>query len=217
MAENTSNSVTLRYELSYGLVCLLKTRPGTTTVKICAREAPVSDCNTYRDMECLPSVDLPHDYRQVGTSFVGTWESPSSLSGDILYLFTAFVSYGNLIKCTSVKLRTPEGIPSAAPINVSFRVGKGSKSFALTWLPPPRLERNGNISHYRVLFWDGKDRSGTRETVVNDSRQYVEEYDSARNYFYAVAACTSTGCGPSYNDSYDPSTPKSKGIVLEVI
>lgn len=212
MAENTSNSVTLRYELSYGLVCLLKTRPTVTTAKICTREAvrPVIGCNVG-DTRCVP-VDLPHDYRQVGGSFIGTWDSPL-LSGDTPYLFTAFVSYGNLTRCLSMELRTPEGIPSGVPTDVSFGVNKnsGSSTFTLTWLPPSRPERNGNISHYRILFWDPEDGSGvgSRETMVNDSLQFVEKYDSTQNYFYAVAACTSTGCGPSYNGSYDPNSSRS--------
>lgn len=200
---DSSNSVTLRYELSHGLACLLKTRPASTETKICTQETDSPDkyCNAINSDTCS-AVDLPHDYRSV-ESFVGTWDSPM-LSGDTPYAFTAFVSYGSLVNCTSVQVRTQEGIPSGKPLNVSFSVGREKISstlmLMLTWLPPPNAERNGNISRYRVLFWNKSD-SSPREVIVNGSLKYTEEYDSSRDYSYAIAACTSQGCGPSYNDS----------------
>lgn len=201
---SSSYSVTLRYELTHGLVCLLKTRPASTDseAKICMQEAkgPNKYCSISESAICR-DFDLPHDYRSV-ESFVGTWDSPIKLSGDTPYIFTTFVSYGNLVNCTSVQVRTREGIPSGPPENVSFSVGQERTMLLLTWLPPPTAKRNGNISHYQVLFWNKSADSSPREVIVNGSQlEYMEEYDSSWDYSYAIAACTSRGCGPSYNDT----------------
>ena len=216
----SSNTVTLHYELGRGLTCLLKTAPpsSNTIAKICTRQAGGPDSRCYmRDEDSCSDFALPFDYRTF-ESFNGTWDSPH-LSGDTQYTFTAFVSHGNLVNCMSVSVRTLEGVPSGMPKNVSFTVSRDSNisnSLLLTWLPPPQEEWNGNISYYRILFWDSENPSGSSSREVNStSLRYSEEYDRSRHYSYAIAACTRQGCGPSYNHTNVQATTQresSKGI-----
>ena len=129
----------------------------------------------------------------------------SNLTGDTSYTFTMVVTYprdplpGICSESVIVNRHTPEGVPTSRPLNVSAR-GHDSM-LVLTWLPPAEWQCNGNISHYLVSISNSTgDVASTGGSVAGKTSYSYLEYSPALNYSYSVAACTSKGCGPSYQD-----------------
>lgn len=169
------------------------------------------------------SMDLPHDYRTVGNSFEGTWDS-SKLRGDTYYDFVAVVSYDRL-KCTdsgvTLHVYTLEGVPESPPtVSASFVENEGGLNLTLKWAPPPRQDQNGNISYYIIFLNDSRGDVVIDGTNVSaDVTEYSVPYDPALGYTYAVSACTSQGCGPFYHsdsrgNAVNINSPSSKGLPI---
>ena len=209
LVDASSNQMTLSYTLSYGLVCLISVDT-TTSAQICVHEQILGgDQQGCHDGEWVGGingcglVDLPHDYRSIGDTFNGTWSNDGRLRGDTLYSASPVVSYRGTYLCpdsSGVVIRTLIGVPTASPTSVTFT--PGDLNFTLAWNPPPFLEQNGNISHYLVTMGDSE--GGVVTTHVYDGVEYSGKYNSQLSYDYSVAACTSRGCGPGYNNSHAP-------------
>ncbi|KAG8188904.1 hypothetical protein JTE90_014959 [Oedothorax gibbosus] len=91
-------------------------------------------------------------------------------------------------------LDTPEGVPTAAPQNLSRRL-QSPTGVVLTWGPPPQQLRNGRVTHYGIKFHKTSDGS-TLERNTTETRMVFSNLDENTEYSFQVCAFTSRGGGP---------------------
>ncbi|KAF4525355.1 hypothetical protein B566_EDAN007837 [Ephemera danica] len=84
------------------------------------------------------------------------------------------------------------------------QVGDGPSSFpittpdivSLTWSPPPRSERNGQVTHYDVQFHKVADHAPMHERNVSTTKAVFGDLEENATYLFRVRAHTSKGAGP---------------------
>lgn len=57
---------------------------------------------------------------------------------------------------------TPEGPPTGPPLNISYHF-QTPDVVCITWVPPSREQRNGQITHYDIQFFKKMDHSTVPE------------------------------------------------------
>ena len=132
----------------------------------------------------------------------------SHLAAGTSYAITTVVTYARVIdplcvESGQINAYTLEGIPQSKPQNVSVE-GRGS-TLVLTWLRPKASDQYRNITYYLVFL--SNDTTANSTSVVGE--RYTQKYDPSLSYAYSVAACTSEGCGPSYEGVYGKSSASS--------
>ena len=85
--------------------------------------------------------------------------------------------------------------PSTAPQDV-FVDSTSSRSFTMTWTPPPEGQQNGEIVSYEVEYREEGSNSTVVNTTTRGMRYTVEDLTTDRVYQFRVAANTVNGTGP---------------------
>ncbi|TTI76919.1 Tyrosine-protein kinase Mer [Bagarius yarrelli] len=112
----------------------------------------------------------------------------------------AMTWYNMSVSCTNeigrsppsswVQSSTTEGVPSAAPQNVSVRVNESM--LVVRWEAPPPDKINGILQGYDVLVDDGKYVNKIR-SMSTEAAVSMQEFNTS--YTVEVTACTQAGCG----------------------
>ncbi len=77
----------------------------------------------------------------------------------------------------------------------------------VSWEPPPRRDRNGVITSYRLNFTSDEEfaNGGSRDVNTPDTMMVVQGLEEFVKYDFVVAALTSVGIGP-YSDITNATT-----------
>ncbi|XP_049808964.1 tyrosine-protein phosphatase Lar [Schistocerca nitens] len=90
---------------------------------------------------------------------------------------------------------TPEGPPSGPPSNISHHF-QTPDVLCVTWGPPLREHRNGQIVRYDVQFHKKVDYSTVIDRSTNTTKAVFINLDENTDYVYHIRAHTSQGPGP---------------------
>ncbi|XP_053098317.1 receptor-type tyrosine-protein phosphatase F-like isoform X2 [Pangasianodon hypophthalmus] len=91
-------------------------------------------------------------------------------------------------------ISTEEEVPSGFPLNLSVE-GMTTTTIRLTWLPPAPAERNGQITHYVVVYRDiNSQQNNTNRT--SDTHVMLHDLRPDTTYDIRIQAFTSKGGGP---------------------
>ncbi|MCI4389194.1 hypothetical protein PGIGA_G00095110 [Pangasianodon gigas] len=91
-------------------------------------------------------------------------------------------------------ISTEEEVPSGFPLNLSVE-GLTTTTIRLTWLPPAPAERNGQITHYVVVYRDiNSQQNNTNRTL--DTHMILHDLRPDTTYDIRIQAFTSKGGGP---------------------
>ncbi|XP_067118377.1 tyrosine-protein phosphatase Lar-like isoform X6 [Centruroides vittatus] len=91
-------------------------------------------------------------------------------------------------------LDTPEGVPTAPPLNMSHRL-QSPTTVVVSWDPPLAQYCNGKITHYGIQFHKKPDHS-LSEHNSTATRMVFSSLDENTEYEFRVRAYTSRGPGP---------------------
>ncbi|XP_063702711.1 tyrosine-protein phosphatase Lar isoform X2 [Culicoides brevitarsis] len=90
---------------------------------------------------------------------------------------------------------TPEGVPSGPPFNISIRF-QTPDVLCITWEPPPREQRNGQIIRYDVQFHKKIDHGLGTERNTTATKAVFTNLEEATEYVVRIRAYTKQGSGP---------------------
>lgn len=91
-------------------------------------------------------------------------------------------------------LDTPEGIPSSAPLNVTYRL-QSPTTLVLSWVPPPAQDTNGHVILYGYYFHRSSEAFPTDKNTTS-TRIVLSSLDENTEFAFRVCAYTSMGGGP---------------------
>ncbi|KAL1129262.1 hypothetical protein AAG570_013791 [Ranatra chinensis] len=92
-------------------------------------------------------------------------------------------------------LLTPEGVPTGPPTNLSYHFQTPDVA-CLTWDPPQRPHRNGQITRYDVQFQKKLDQVTILDRNTTRTRAVFSNLEEASEYVFRVRAHTRAGAGP---------------------
>lgn len=92
-------------------------------------------------------------------------------------------------------LQTPEGIPSGPPANISVRF-QTPDIVCITWDPPTREHRNGQITRFDVQFHKKIDHGLGSERNMTLRKAVFTNLEENTEYIFRVRAYTKQGAGP---------------------
>lgn len=92
-------------------------------------------------------------------------------------------------------LNTPEGPPTGPPANITYRF-QTPDVVCVTWDPPTREHRNGQIIRYDVQFHKKNDHSTIIERNITQNKAVFTNLEENTDYVFHVRAYTSQGGGP---------------------
>ncbi|KAK2179862.1 hypothetical protein NP493_469g03030 [Ridgeia piscesae] len=95
-------------------------------------------------------------------------------------------------------IRTPDGIPRGAPLNFSAEQ-VGSQSVKLTWNPPAKSLRYGEVIMYEIRFHKLKKAVDVFEVNATGTTQLIDALELNQDYIFQIRAYTSKGAGPWSN------------------
>ncbi|KAK6630707.1 hypothetical protein RUM44_002876 [Polyplax serrata] len=90
---------------------------------------------------------------------------------------------------------TPEGPPTGPPLNISYHFQTPDVVY-ITWLPPSREQRNGQITHYDVQFFKKMDQSTVSERNTTQTKAVFSNLEENTEYIFQIRGFTSQGSGP---------------------
>lgn len=93
---------------------------------------------------------------------------------------------------------THEGSPTGPPSNISVHF-QTPDTVSITWSPPSREKRNGQITYYHALLHRKDDHSSHFERNTTHSKAVFPNLEDNSEYVFKVRAHTSKGAGP-YSD-----------------
>ncbi|XP_023311558.1 tyrosine-protein phosphatase Lar-like [Anoplophora glabripennis] len=96
------------------------------------------------------------------------------------------------IKC----MHTPEGPPTGPPTNFTYYF-QTSDVVCISWSPPTREHRNGQISKYDIQFQKKSNHNNIIVRNVTYPKAVFTNLEENTEYVFHVRACTSQGVGPS--------------------
>lgn len=99
-------------------------------------------------------------------------------------------------------IKTPDGVPTSAPQNVSHKLQAPSQ-VVLWWDPPAAEHRHGDILNYTVHFRNGTE---AHQRNVSLPRTVFSNLLESTNYSFKIQAYTSKGGGP-WSATIDFQTP----------
>ncbi|BET03182.1 phosphatase [Nesidiocoris tenuis] len=92
-------------------------------------------------------------------------------------------------------LLTPEGPPTGPPTNLSHHF-QTPDVVCLTWEPPTRAQRNGQIIRYDVQFQKKLDQSTIMDRNTTHTKAVFSNLEESSEYSFRVRAHTKSGSGP---------------------
>ncbi|XP_063235458.1 tyrosine-protein phosphatase Lar isoform X2 [Bacillus rossius redtenbacheri] len=92
-------------------------------------------------------------------------------------------------------LLTPEGPPSGPPTNISHRF-QTPDVVCVTWAPPLREHRNGQVTRYDLQFHKKVDRTTIVDRNTTATKAVFTNLEENTDYVFHVRAHTSQGGGP---------------------
>lgn len=92
-------------------------------------------------------------------------------------------------------LTTPEGIPTGPPWNISVRF-QTPDIVCITWEPPKREHRNGQIIRYDVQFHKKIDQGLGVERNTTNKKAVFTNLEENTEYVFKIRAHTRQGAGP---------------------
>lgn len=92
-------------------------------------------------------------------------------------------------------LETPEGPPTGPPTNISYHF-QTPDVICITWDPPTREHRNGQITKYDIQVHKKSDHTNVMERTVNVTKAVFTNLEENTEYMYHIKAYTSQGAGP---------------------
>ncbi|XP_049874528.1 tyrosine-protein phosphatase Lar isoform X3 [Pectinophora gossypiella] len=94
---------------------------------------------------------------------------------------------------------TPEGAPKGPPTNVSYHF-QTPDVISVTWEPPIRADRSGQIKKYDVQFYKRGDQSSQIEKTTELTKAVFTGLEEDAHYVFKVRAYTDQGPGPYSKD-----------------
>ncbi|XP_045495548.1 tyrosine-protein phosphatase Lar isoform X3 [Colias croceus] len=94
---------------------------------------------------------------------------------------------------------TPEGAPKGPPTNVSYNF-QTPDIVSITWEPPIRADRSGQIRKYDVQFYKRGDQSSLVEKTTELTKAVFTGLEEDAHYVFKVRAYTDQGAGPYSKD-----------------
>lgn len=92
-------------------------------------------------------------------------------------------------------MHTPEGPPTGPPTNISYHF-QTPDVICITWDPPSREHRNGQIMKYDIQFHKKLDHSNILERNTNVTKAVFTNLEENTEYVFHIRAYTSQGAGP---------------------
>ena len=96
---------------------------------------------------------------------------------------------------TIIPYLTPEGVPTDAPKNITWRF-QTPDVVEIVYDPPPEHARNGQIILYEIQFWKGADPNQKKLRSTNAKKAVFANLDDNTEYKFSVRANTRKGYGP---------------------
>ncbi|XP_063915401.1 tyrosine-protein phosphatase Lar isoform X9 [Zophobas morio] len=106
-------------------------------------------------------------------------------------------------------LHTPEGPPTGAPVNITSRF-QTPDVVCVTWGPPSREHRNGQIIKYDIQFHKKSDHSNVITRNVSTTKAVFTNLEENTEYVFHVKAYTLQGAGP-VSEKYTITTDRDIG------
>ncbi|XP_028163729.1 tyrosine-protein phosphatase Lar isoform X1 [Ostrinia furnacalis] len=94
---------------------------------------------------------------------------------------------------------TPEGAPKGPPSNVTYHF-QTPDVISITWEPPIRADRSGQIKKYDVQFFKRGDQSSLVEKTTEGTKVVFTGLEEDAHYVFKVRAYTDQGAGPYSKD-----------------
>ncbi|XP_076263869.1 tyrosine-protein phosphatase Lar isoform X2 [Rhynchophorus ferrugineus] len=93
-------------------------------------------------------------------------------------------------------MRTPEGPPTGPPTNITYRF-QTPDVVCVTWDPPTREHRNGQIMKYDIEFHKKSDHNNIIIRNVTKTKAVFTNLEENTEYVFHIKAYTSQGAGPN--------------------
>ncbi|XP_050351943.1 tyrosine-protein phosphatase Lar isoform X3 [Nymphalis io] len=94
---------------------------------------------------------------------------------------------------------TPEGAPKGPPTNVTYHF-QTPDVISVTWEPPVRADRSGQIKKYDIQFYKRGDQSSMVEKTTELTKVVFTSLEEDAHYVFKVRAYTDQGAGPYSKD-----------------
>lgn len=94
---------------------------------------------------------------------------------------------------------TPEGAPKGPPTNITFHF-QTPDIISITWDPPIRADRSGQIKKYDIQFYKKSDQSSVVEKTTESTKAVFTGLEEDAHYVFKVRAYTDQGAGPYSKD-----------------
>lgn len=85
-----------------------------------------------------------------------------------------------------------------APLNLTI-TGVTPMSVRLSWSPPERSLRNGEIVQYEIMYYKRSDSQTAFNVNTTATEIVLDGLESLTNYIFQIKAYTSKGAGPWSN------------------
>ncbi|KAJ8973505.1 hypothetical protein NQ317_018312, partial [Molorchus minor] len=99
-------------------------------------------------------------------------------------------------------MRTPEGPPTGPPTNISYHF-QTPDIVCISWNPPAREHRNGQIVKYDILFHKKFDQNNIISRNTSHTKYVFTNLEENTEYVFHIKAYTSQGPGPNSEKNYN--------------
>lgn len=106
-------------------------------------------------------------------------------------------------------MRTPEGPPTGPPTNITYRF-QTPDVVCVTWDPPTREHRNGQIVKYDIEFHKKSDHNNVIFRNVTKTKAVFTNLEENTEYVFHIKSYTNQGAGPN-SDKQTIQTEKDIG------
>lgn len=93
-------------------------------------------------------------------------------------------------------LNTPEGPPTGPPTNVTYQF-QTPDVVRISWAPPTREHRNGQIVKYDIQFHKKSDHSNVITRNITQTKAVFTNLEENTEYVFHIKAYTNQGGGPN--------------------
>jgi receptor-type tyrosine-protein phosphatase F len=105
--------------------------------------------------------------------------------------------------------KTPEGVPTGPPSNISYRF-QTPDVVCITWNAPLREHRNGQILRYDIQFHKKIDHGQGGERNTSNTKAVFTNLEESTEYIVRIRAYTKQGAGP-YSEKISVETERDMG------
>lgn len=106
-------------------------------------------------------------------------------------------------------MKTPEGPPTGPPTNITSHF-QTPDVVCISWNPPSREHRNGQIIKYDIQFHKKSDHSNIITRNVSNTKAVFTNLEENTEYAFHIKAYTSQGAGPN-SEKYSVQTERDIG------